>query len=71
MLFNEAPEAIKSAGVEALLIDQVTLAGGTIADFLNLPFITVCNALLTGKLGYPIFYILGYSKNGGYFYVTS
>jgi len=46
MLLREAPEALKSAGVEALLVDQATPAGGTIADFLKLPFITICNALL-------------------------
>ncbi|WP_041391952.1 glycosyltransferase [Pleurocapsa sp. PCC 7327] len=49
MLFGEAPSAIKALGIEALLIDQVTLAGGTIADFLNLPFITICNALLVNR----------------------
>jgi zeaxanthin glucosyltransferase len=46
---KEAPDAIKKAGVEALLIDQVTLEGGTIADMLNLPFITICSALLLNR----------------------
>ncbi len=45
MLFRDAPEAIRQAGIDLLLVDQVTTAGGTIADYLNLPFITVCNAL--------------------------
>jgi zeaxanthin glucosyltransferase len=45
MLFRDAPEAIRTAGIDLLLVDQVTNAGGTIADYLNLPFITVCNAL--------------------------
>lgn len=49
MLFHEAPEALKVAGVEALLVDQVTPGGGTIAQKLNLPFITVCNALLIDR----------------------
>lgn len=48
MLFNNLPQAIKSAGVEALIIDQVS-AGGTVADKLKLPHITVCNALLTNQ----------------------
>ncbi len=48
MLFNEAPEALKAAGIEALLVDQISV-GGTIADFLKLPFITVCNALLINR----------------------
>jgi zeaxanthin glucosyltransferase len=45
MLFRDAPDAIRQAGIDLLLVDQVTNAGGTIADYLNLPFITVCNAL--------------------------
>ncbi|MFB2982331.1 glycosyltransferase [Microseira sp. BLCC-F43] len=57
MLFLELPEAVKAAGVEALLIDQVTRAGGTVADFLNLPYITVCNALLVNQeAGVPPFF---------------
>lgn len=48
-ILTEAPTAIKKAGVEALLIDQVSLEGGTVADFLNLPFITVCNALIVNR----------------------
>ena len=49
MLFGEAPTAISKAGIEALLVDQVTIGGGTIADFLKIPFITVCNALLINR----------------------
>jgi zeaxanthin glucosyltransferase len=45
MLFRDAPAAIRQADIDLLLVDQVTNAGGTIADYLNLPFITVCNAL--------------------------
>lgn len=49
MVLNNAPNALKSAGVEALIVDQVTVAGGTIAEILNLPFVTVCNALLINR----------------------
>ncbi len=49
MLFNNVPAAIKSAGVEALVVDQVSMAGGTIADWLELPYVTVCNALLINR----------------------
>ncbi|MEG4801455.1 glycosyltransferase [Microcoleus sp. ARI1-B5] len=48
-ILREAPIAIKQADVEALLVDQVSLEGGTIADFLNIPFITVCSALLLNR----------------------
>jgi MGT family glycosyltransferase len=49
LIFRELPEAIKVAGVEALLVDQISIAGGTVADFLHLPFITVCNAMLINR----------------------
>ncbi|MEL6496706.1 MAG: glycosyltransferase [Cyanobacteria bacterium J06623_7] len=42
----EMPAACQQTGVEALLIDQVLLEGSTIAEYLNLPFITICNALI-------------------------
>ncbi len=45
MMFREAPDAIKEANIDCLLVDQVTFSGGTIADHLSLPFINVCSAL--------------------------
>lgn len=45
MLLQYGPTALKEAGVEALLVDQGTSAGGTVAEFLNIPFINICNAL--------------------------
>lgn len=49
MLFNNLPAAIKSAGIEALIVDQISTAGGTIADQVKLPYVTVCNALLINR----------------------
>lgn len=46
MLFREAPQAIRAAEIECLIVDQITPAIATVADFLNLPFVTVCNAML-------------------------
>lgn len=43
---EDVPAACQEVGINALLIDQVLLEGSTIAEYLNLPFITVCNALL-------------------------
>lgn len=45
MMFQAAPPAIEKTGVDFLLIDQITVAGGTIADCLELPFVTICSAL--------------------------
>ena len=57
MLFRDAPNAIKKAGINTLLIDQTTAAGGTIAEYLNVPFITVCNALpLNQEPGIPPYF---------------
>lgn len=44
---REAPAAIKEAGVEALLVDQVSPEGGTIANFLDIPFVSVASALMS------------------------
>ncbi|MGD1908574.1 MAG: glycosyltransferase [Leptolyngbyaceae cyanobacterium] len=46
ILLDEAPTALKTAGVNGLLIDQALHGGSTIAEMLNLPFITVCCALM-------------------------
>ena len=46
MLLRDAPPAIRDVNVEVLLIDQTVMEGGTIAEFLQLPFITVCSALI-------------------------
>ena len=42
---EEMPEKVRELGVDGLIVDQVSRAGGTIADYLELPFVTVCNAL--------------------------
>jgi MGT family glycosyltransferase len=43
---RQTPIAIRKAGIEALLVDMSAFEGGTIAEHLNLPFITVCSALV-------------------------
>jgi len=43
---RDVPKTIKQVGVEALLVDQVSFEGGTIAEFLDIPFITICSALV-------------------------
>jgi len=45
MMCREAPAAIKRAKIDALLVDQTEPAGGSIAEYLGIPFITICNAL--------------------------
>ena len=45
-ILEVGPNAVREAGVTALLVDQASSPGGTVADQLGLPFATVCNALL-------------------------
>lgn len=45
MLLREAPDAMREAGVTALIVDQGELCGSTIAERLGLPFFTFCNAV--------------------------
>src|SRR5258707_765644 len=45
MLFRDAPAAIRDEGVDALIVDQIEMAGGTVAEHLGLPFVSVASAL--------------------------
>lgn len=49
MLFASAPEAIRAAKIESLIIDQVSAAVSSVADLLKLPYVTVCSALLVNR----------------------
>lgn len=49
VLLRDAPNTIKQAGVDVLLIDQITSGGSTIAEILDIPFITVCSALIISQ----------------------
>ncbi len=46
VILQEVPQGCKQVGIEVLLIDQTLLEGSTIAEYLQLPFITICSALL-------------------------
>jgi zeaxanthin glucosyltransferase len=49
MVCRDAPEAIRAAGVDVLLVDQTEPAGGSVADHLRIPYITICNALTLNR----------------------
>jgi MGT family glycosyltransferase len=54
MICRDAPGCIRSSGIDALLVDQTEPAGGTVAEHLGLPFVTICNALaLNREAGVP------------------
>ncbi|MEO1339667.1 MAG: glycosyltransferase, partial [Cyanobacteria bacterium J06635_13] len=48
-VLQDAPEVVKIAGIEALLVDQAAPEGGTVAEYLNIPFVSVCNALMLNR----------------------
>jgi MGT family glycosyltransferase len=45
MLFRDAPAAIRDEGIDALIIDQIEMAGGTVAEYVGLPFVSAAAAL--------------------------
>ncbi|MDP5017446.1 glycosyltransferase [Anabaena sp. UHCC 0187] len=56
VLLRDAPELMKNIGVEAVLVNQGASEGGTVADFLDIPFVTVCSAVvLNREIGVPPF----------------
>jgi zeaxanthin glucosyltransferase len=56
-MLQAGPDVIRGAGITHLVVDQGSFAGGTVADQLQLPFATVCNALLLhGEPGVPPFF---------------
>jgi zeaxanthin glucosyltransferase len=44
-LFRDAPDAIRDEGVDSLIVDQIEMAGGSIAEHLGLPFVSAAAAL--------------------------
>ena len=48
-LLQDAPAALQNRGVDLLLIDQALYGGPTIAQGLDLPFISVCCALMFNR----------------------
>ncbi len=45
MVLRDAPGAVRAAGVDALVVDQAELAGGSVAEHLGLPFVTAIATL--------------------------
>ena len=49
MICRDAPGVIRKERIDMLLADQTEPAGGTVAEHLGLPFITICNALALNR----------------------
>ncbi|WP_071192529.1 glycosyltransferase [Trichormus sp. NMC-1] len=48
LFLRDAPQVIKDAGIEALIIDECIFGGSTVADLVNIPFVTAASALVNG-----------------------
>lgn len=49
MCLRDTPETIKAAGIEALLVDQASPEAGTVAEYLEIPFVSVCSAIMLNR----------------------
>jgi len=49
ILFEDAPQVIEETGIEALLIDQSAREGGSVAEFMGIPFVTICSAVVLNR----------------------
>jgi zeaxanthin glucosyltransferase len=45
VFLKEGPDILKSAQIDALLVDQITSEGSLLAELLDIPFVTICSAL--------------------------
>jgi zeaxanthin glucosyltransferase len=49
MMLRDGSAALRAIGAEGLLVDQTEPAGGTLAEHIGIPFVTVCNALAINR----------------------
>jgi MGT family glycosyltransferase len=65
MYLVEAPELLRLAGIELVLVDQFEPAGACVAEKLGIPFVTLSNALVAGEETSipPLFTTWPYSTN--------
>ncbi len=65
LILKHGPMVIRAAGIDALLVDQNEPAAGTVAEHLQLPFVSVCTSLPLNReaLIPPPFVGWGYSDS--------
>jgi zeaxanthin glucosyltransferase len=49
MICRDLPGAVRTSHIDALLVDQTEPAGGSVAEHLGVPFVTICNALAMNR----------------------
>ncbi len=49
MYLRDAPKSAENLGIESLLVDQATPEGGSVAEHLGIPFVSICSALMLNR----------------------
>ncbi len=49
VVLRDAPAVIKETGIEALLVDQTSSEGGSVAEVTGIPFVTICSAVVLNR----------------------
>ena len=49
VILRDAPQIIEETGIEALLVDQSSREGGSVAEFVGIPFMTICSAVVLNR----------------------
>jgi MGT family glycosyltransferase len=49
VLIRQLPAMLRDDRIELVLVDQVSMGGGTAAELAGLPFLTICNALMVNR----------------------
>jgi zeaxanthin glucosyltransferase len=49
IVLTEAPKAIERLGITTLIVDQVSPEGATVAEYLKIPYISFCGALMLNR----------------------
>ena len=49
VIIRQVPAMLREDNVELMLVDQVSMGGGTAAELAGLPFLSICNALMVNR----------------------
>src|SRR3954470_1778197 len=49
LLIRQVPALLREDRIELMLVDQVSMGGGTASELAGLPFLTICNALMINR----------------------
>jgi UDP:flavonoid glycosyltransferase YjiC (YdhE family) len=67
LVIRQVPAMLREDHIELMLVDQVSMGGGTASELAGLPFLTICNALMVNRdeLAPPFFTSWRYRTDRG------